>query len=195
MPNFGALPKAFGLVRKSKTGRYAINKLLPRHDPHEIAPFKFTHQDPNSLFQSRMRNLHENFNKKPDPKKFGEYLDPKKFGDYMANKYFKKEYIKGFRWGFKAGKRIYSVPLKCEKALNITSCPQAPQPSPFPGSVPQPQPSPFPASAVVNCIVEVINLGKSIICLQPYESYQIPPEATCELDHPDKLNATYCLQN
>ncbi|KAI3811727.1 hypothetical protein L1987_21456 [Smallanthus sonchifolius] len=39
------------------------------------------------------------------------------FGENLANKYFGNKFIKGFRWGYKQGKRIHSVARNKETCL------------------------------------------------------------------------------
>ncbi|KAJ0856903.1 hypothetical protein HanRHA438_Chr13g0583851 [Helianthus annuus] len=98
------------------------------------------------------------------------------YGENLARKYFGNQFIKGFRWGYKQGKRIHSVARRCEdftEELNY-SCPK--------------ENSPLLVSAIVHCIVEVSNyFGTNETCLHSYERSQYPPEATCILDQPYTL--------
>ncbi|KAK1427090.1 hypothetical protein QVD17_15773 [Tagetes erecta] len=104
-------------------------------------------------------------------------------GQNLAKKYFGNENIKGFRWGYKAGKRIHSVASKCEDFMSVLDviCPS------------QPQTIPLPDNAIVHCIVEVATIkDRADKCLKVYEQDQYPEEAKCILHHPRTLVFNNC---
>ncbi|KAI7757356.1 hypothetical protein M8C21_014170 [Ambrosia artemisiifolia] len=104
------------------------------------------------------------------------------FGENLAQKYFGDKLIKGFRWGYKQGNRMHSVPRKCDDFISVLATSSCPRPL---------QTSPLSSSANnVHCIVEVTNYsGTKGTCIQTYESSQYPPEATCILDQPNTLGS------
>ncbi|KAM0046829.1 hypothetical protein Hdeb2414_s0009g00321161 [Helianthus debilis subsp. tardiflorus] len=171
--NFGEAVNGAGklgneLAHSAETERSEFNNHIPQ-ETYKTVP-KTT---PDNLYS---------LNKQPKPT-FHENI-PQSFGETLAEKYFGNKFIKGFRWGYRVGKRIHSVAQRCDdftQALKDSLCPQFIQTSPLPNS------------AIVNCIVEVTTFNKT--CIQPYESDKYPPEATCELDYPDKLDSNYCAQN